>query len=403
MKKVSILFTAAILLSVNAFGQLVRLNSEKSKNALYFDLDRVFNYNLYEHARWGGGLRYDINFSKKRFKTLSFGGYLGYGYEDQRIKWGVRSELCGSSQHRLRLYTDFIHDLTPDAGRNLLDYSVADFTATGSFMARRFSDAYRWTLGMSRRQSKDLTLSAEGRLSFERRLYDYWGLIYPESDSVWRELPSAFFSEARFCLSYKEKWSTEILLGTRIDNPMLVARLLSQYDNTLLFSFFKLHLFAQAGITPENTPYSRMFDLGGSWGSPLYFQRSLVTARHNEFTANVFSMVAMRLTTRKPLFDLYSELFQIGTNPVPFVMLNAAWGRLWNEDGDGLKIHNALILMSPTKGIAEVGAGINGLLRFGNIDWGGMVAYRLSPASAFYHFSDPKDNLSWLVTASLHL
>ena len=84
-------------------------------------------------------------------------------------------------------------------------------------------------------------------------------------------------------------------------------------------------------------------------------------------------------------------------------MLNAAWGRLWNEDGDGLKIHNALILMSPTKGIAEVGAGINGLLRFGNIDWGGMVAYRLSPASAFYHFSDPKNNLSWLVTASLHL
>ena len=76
MKKASILFTAAILLSVNAFGQLVRLNSEKSKNALYFDLDRVFNYNLYEHARWGGGLRYDINFSKKRFKTLSFGFFI---------------------------------------------------------------------------------------------------------------------------------------------------------------------------------------------------------------------------------------------------------------------------------------------------------------------------------------
>ena len=402
MKKTAILFAASIILSMNVMGQLVRLNDAKSKNALYFDLDRLFNYNLYEHARWGGGLRYDINFKEGRFKALSLGGYLGYGYEDQRIKWGLRTDLQGRSWHQTHLYTEFFHDLTPDAGRNLTNYSVTDFTATGSFMERRFSDTYRWTLGMSRKQSKKVALGIKGRFSYERRLYDYWGLLYPESDSAWDALPSTFFLESHFSLSHNH-WTTELLLGTRLKDPIPITRLLTQYDNTLTFSFLKLQLFLQGGISPENTPYSRMFDLGGSWGSPLYFQRSLTTVRPNEFTANAFLLLVSRLSTRKPLFDFFNNAFQIGSSPVPFVMLNAAWGMIWGEDEDGLKIHDGLILMSPTKGIAEAGAGISGLLRFGMVDWGGVVVYRLTPVSAFYHLPDDKDNFTWLITATMHL
>ena len=84
-------------------------------------------------------------------------------------------------------------------------------------------------------------------------------------------------------------------------------------------------------------------------------------------------------------------------------MFNAAWGMLWDEDEDGLKIHDELNLMSPTMGIAEAGAGISGLLRFGMVDWGGLVVYRLTPSSAFYHLPDSKDNLAWLITATMHL
>jgi hypothetical protein len=58
---------------------------------------------------------------------------------------------------------------------------------------------------------------------------------------------------------------------------------------------------------------------------------------------------------------------------------------------------------APDKGIAEVGAGIDGVLIWGAIKWGCAAVYRLTPTSADYHYTDTRNNLALLFTARIDL
>ena len=46
---------------------------------------------------------------------------------------------------------------------------------------------------------------------------------------------------------------------------------------------------------------------------------------------------------------------------------------------------------------------IDGLLVWGLVDWGLGVVYRLTPASAVYHLTEPKNNFALFFTATLEL
>ena len=101
----------------------------------------------------------------------------------------------------------------------------------------------------------------------------------------------------------------------------------------------------------------------------------------------------LKLTTREPLFRLENKVMAIGTAPSPFVLCNAAWGMMGDYTGPNV----------PDKGIAEVGAGVDGLVVWSAIRWGGAVIYRLTPASAAYHLPERSDNLVFVFTAKLDL
>lgn len=385
-----------IALTTSAMAQMIPLTDTASRNTLWFDIDRVFNYNLYERSRWGGGLQYDIGLKGERFRTLSLGGYVAYGYLDQRWKWGLKVDLAGRSKREPRTYIEFFHDLTIDASRTLTTYSIRTFSETGNYMSRLFSDTYRLTVGHSYKPFAALTADVKLRLSTERYLHYYYTLLYPENRSALLDLPSARFAEAILTLSTATGWTLQAtggLVGVKQDDVSAFLRVLAQYEHVYDFSIFRYMLFAQCGVTTREVPYSRMFDLGGTWGSPFFFNQSILTARPNEFTSNLFAMIASRLTLQKPLIELYNHALQLGTSPNPFVFIDVAWGNTWEDQ----------MYITPDKGIAEVGAGIDGLLRSGQIDWGLGVVYRLTPPSADYHFANSRDNYTILVSAILHL
>lgn len=405
MKKTFLIALCFIALPMSTMAQLISLSSTESRNKLWLDPNRIYDYNLYEKSRWGLGLQYDINFKTEKelnamenptgFKTLSFSGYGAYGYGDQRFKWGLKADLQGASTKQSHTYLEISHDLTADASRTL---STPDFNilrAPASFMTNFFSDSYRLTLGHSRKITKRIFESLELRLSRERPLHDDFYLFYPASYSELKDLKYNDYIEGLIYVAHTSGWSAQLIVGTTDVTPLNpFSRLLVQYDHHFYFSFLNLGIFAQAGgVVSNETPYSRMFDLGGTWGSPLLLNHALLTARVNEFTANVFSMVNLKLTTRKPLAEFYNKLLAIGTSPQPFLLCNAAWGYLWEQTN----------YIAPDRGIAEVGAGIDGLLVWGEIHWGFGVVYRLTPEAAPYHFSDPKDNLTYLFTAYLDL
>lgn len=398
MKKIVLVILTLIALPSNSIAQLVPLVSKES-NVLSLDINRIYDYNQYEKSRWGLGLQYDIALGGERFSTLSLSGYGAYGYEDQRFKWGLMAGLQSKLKHKSLFYVRFFHDLTPEASRYLNTYQLLNFTSTGSFMTRLFSDTYRLTFGFSRQATAKRTDGFELRLSRERPLHYGTSLIYPSSYSDLKNIHHTDFIEGRLFVSHTSGLRGELLAGTHgkfshfYQNMQPFLRLLLQYDKEIIFSTFKLDFFAQGGFANNDAPYSRLFDLGGTWGSPIALQRSLLTARPNEFVANLFTLINLKLTTQEPLFRFNSEFLAIGTAPSPFLLCNAAWGKL----RDSVESH------VPDKGIAEVGAGVDGLLVWGAVKWGGAVVYRLTPSSAAYHYSDTKDNLLFLFTAQLDM
>lgn len=380
-------------------GQLISLFNSEGGNELSFDVNRIYDYNQYEKSRWGLGLQYDITLGSERFNTLSLSGYGAYGYEDRRFKWGLKADLQSRLQHHSHSYVELFHDITPDASRYLNTYQLLNFTSTGSYMTRLFSDTYRLILGFSRQATTKRADGFELRFSRERPLHYGTTQIYPSSYSDLLDLPYIDFIEGRLFLAHTSGIRGELLAGTYGDfshfyqTMQPFVRLLLQYDQTFNISAFKLDVFAQGGFANSDAPYSRLFDLGGTWGSPIALQRSLLTARPNEFVTNLFTLVNLKLTTQEPLFRLNSELLAMGTAPSPFLLCNAAWGKMGDYEGPYV----------PDKGIAEVGAGFDGLLVWGAVKWGGAVVYRLTPSTAAYHYPDTKDNLVFLFTAQLDI
>jgi hypothetical protein len=377
-------------------GQRILLSSSESKNELYLDPNRFYSYNLYEKSRWGVGLGYDIKLgrpSRPGLTLLSLGVYGAWGYEDQRLKWGGNVGLKGLSKSgkKYHTYVDVFHDLTPPGTRNMGTFELLQFTETGNFMTRRFNDTWRVTAGVSRMKTAKLQETLELRWSRERELWSGNSLIYPASGAELRSMPHADFAELRLYVAHTSGLSGELLAGTMTPWKKYFARLLLQYGHRFFFDPLTLDLFAQSGIVNDDAPYSRCFDLGGTWGSPLALERSLLTARPNEFTANVFGLVTLKLSLKNPLVDYYHNVLLVGTSPRPFVMCNAAWGT----------VDKSSSLQVPDKGILEVGGGVDGLLVWGSVQWGAAVAYRLTPTSAAYHLPATEDNFVFLLTAKL--
>lgn len=397
-KKTLILLYAVCCLLPVAQGQLVSL-SRSGGGPLWVDLDRLYNYNQYEKSRWGLGLRYGYHLNELKagdpwYERLSVGAYFGYGYADQRFKWGADAYYWTDLKHQGKVYLSFFHDLTPEASRQLSAYSLSSFTATGSFMNRLFSDTRRLTAGFSSRTRGHERFGLEVRLSDERKLYGGNTIYYPQNQDEWNTLGHTRFAEALLLFEHDCGIMGEVTFGHHTgewwQDSGFFVRALVQYDQVFpIGNPFDLQVYAQAGFS-DHAPLSRCFNLGGTWGSPLLFHRSLLTARLDEFIANVFALTCLRFGFSQPLFVLQNNLLVIGTAPRPFVLLDAAWGKMRN-------FNNA----APDRGIAEVGAGIDGLVRWGAVDWGIVVAYRLTPPETFYHLPEPKDNFLFLFTATL--
>ncbi|MBO4587140.1 MAG: hypothetical protein J5677_04920 [Bacteroidales bacterium] len=403
MKK-TILFTLGIIaLQLSALGQLIPL-SHDGGGPLWLDADKVYNYNQYEKSRWGLGLQWgwmanEIDTTRYGWDRLSAGAYTGYGYADQRFKWGVNVSLWGNPKLEERFYLSFIHDLTPDALHTLASPGITVLSLPASFMTRLYSDTWRLTLGFSQKRPVkkifELFYSLELHLSRERLLYDIYGQIqYPTYDEL-KDMEASNFAELQLTLFHSSGWSGRVTFGsynTDTDkNGEFFLRTLVQYERKIQYDFLEFQIYGQGGfVEGTEVPYSRRFDLGGSWGCPLALNHTLLSARPNEFTANCFVLFNLKLTTRNPLFEFFNNIVALGTAPKPFVLCNGAWG----------KAHD---YPAPEKGIAEVGAGIDGLLRWGEVYWGLGVVYRLTPASAPYHFTDSRDNMTILFSAYLDL
>lgn len=367
------LLVVCALLSVGgtATAQYVELVSRK----LYFDLDKLWNYNLYERSRWGGGLKFTPR------DGIDITGYVGYGVRDQQWKGGLGFAAKLPWSHRQGVvYLNVGRDYFAAASRQMKAVNLTDVSGLSAFMSRRMSDrlyvraGYRWkNAAMS--YTVDGMLFDGGRLFADRRL-----LYKIDGDDVMPENGG----EVRLVASHRCGLSAELTGSYLVSPDRMTLRLLTQYDKSHVLGPFNLITFAQAGITSPNAPYIYMFDLGGTYGAPIHFRNALLTAEPNEFTANYFAFTSLRLAMRKPLYKVYSQFFAVGSNPLPQVGLNAAWGDLWSHESDlgsfppaGYVYQDGVTMQSPSHGVLEVLVGIDGLIKWGLVDYGATITYRV--------------------------
>lgn len=396
MRKAAFIIAACILLAPSTFGQLVRINGKESKNELYLDLGRVWSYNLYEQSRWGAGLEWRTAGETWQMASNIYLGYSGYaklwsGGASGKLTTAIGQWSLGASR-----------DLVAVGSRRLSGGSFSDPGSLAAFMTRRMSERHTLAAGYSRLLTHGKVLAGL-QLFHGYRLYDSTGLLYAKDGSAlpredgWEATMGGIWREADGALSVQCKFG-ELSPGGRA-----FLRIIGQYENEWHIGLLKTSLFVQGGMVNAGAPYPCLFDLGGTWGAPFCFNNTLLTARPNEFTADIYTFAGIRIETTIPFYKVYDQLFALGSVPVPFVGLNVAWGMLRGMDDHGVALRDGLMLQAPYLGIVEPVIGIDGLLRWGVVDWGLAAAYRIVPYGAAYRDTALRNNLSLMVTAKLLL
>lgn len=390
--KRSLLILLYLSAAMGARGQYTRLAGDPSHTALYLDAGRIWNYNLYEHSRWGGGLMLTTHPSNFIFSQIDAEGYLGYGTYDQRWKYGAAlDELIHDSPFHSALYQRIEHDYFTAGSRHIANpWSRGQLL--GGFMSHRMTEESLVTFGY-RWNTQPWRWAVEFTWGERRCLFNETNLLYAKQDLMNYER----FGRLRLLIRHSSGFAAQY----EYLSDWKTMRLLADFRRSIPLSILKLDLYAQGGVTPKGNRYIDLFDLGGFFSAPLYLERGFSTIRPNEFTSNTFASFYLRLQTAAPFFKSYNPLFGTGTNPSPFFSINALWGMLWNQDENGQRPWLVSYLQAPNRGLLEVSLGIDGIIRYGVTDWGVAVAYRITSPTAAYHNTDARHNIAILITAKL--
>jgi len=391
-----ILLTLAAALPAGA--QSIRLTPYQAPSALYADIGSLFNYNLYEHARFEAGLSWvQPNESARRTAggnnsespkvflgqwTLS--GYVAYGVYDKAWKYGGSWSLRLPGHHDVRVGMSVKDDLEQAASRRMEDYNMVQTSMNNSYVASRFSHVQAVEGKVSWKFASQWKASVTARYSREQELFRMSAQTLGDSPQPW-----VHYTEAALRLG-SNHLALLVQPGvafTKNSQPYL--RLLAQYTYGDLRK--GLHLWAQAGYATalcqgrhSMAPESRRFDISGTSGTPYYFEHTFLTIPPNQEYTNLFAHLCAKYTAPEPL---WKSSF---SNPRPFLQANIAIA-------DYRGINPCLLNESPYGALLEPATGFDGIIRWGILDMGFAVAYRVIPLDTL----NPKNNLALAIVAQL--
>ena len=381
--KKGIMLVVGLLMAVGGcYGQWVRVAGDEERG-LYLDLDRVWNYNLYEKSRWGAGVRYELGVGSEELgvKNDVFVGYSPYARVLSGGIGGSFEVMSDELRVKRGIKVWVSHELTAAGSRRLGGVSFSDVSSLSSFMSSRMNErlAIQFTVYGLQFRDYGLQFTVGGSVYRGCRLYDDGGMLYydgllwfqGEREDGWEAVGSGEWKVGSGKCGVLFK-TGEVWPGGR-----WFARAIGEFEDEWTLGAVKASVFGQAGIVSTGAPYTYMFDLGGTMGAPLFFERSLLTVRPTEFTADRYGLGSLRVETAKPLYSVWSMMAAVGSRPVPFVGINGAVGALSGMDAEGRLTHEGLTLQAPHRGVAEAFAGIDGVVRWGVVDWGVAVARRI--------------------------
>ena len=372
---------------------------------LNIDVSRLLDFNVYEGFRPGIGL----HTNDKLVKNISLGGYFAYGFQDDRIKYGVNLDFILSAKQDMKLGLIYKNDLEESSGYQFLENPGMNST-----------ESYRyWFI-------KDMTYLEGSAMNFQfRPLRKLKSLIsvsqfakfntsgFYFNDGNENDLPGQeyHFLETTLQLAYTPNetlfFIDNELINSYGSTPAIYANISKGFKNelgdfdywkvgaklllsTLTKNFGKTDLVITAGKVFGELPYYELYNGHASYYDfTIETANSFATMRMNEFLSDEFVTVYLRQ-------DFGSLLFKTKKfKPEILLITSFAFGRLEKPD-----LQQGIDFKTLEKGFYESGVLFNNLIRSANIIGLGFgVYYRYGP----YAFANTKENFAYKLSMTFDL
>lgn len=354
------------------------------------DLAKLYRYNRYEKSYAGLGLY--TNDKLSRFFNL--GGYAGYGFGDELLKYGGALQLNLMKYNVLKLKIKYSNDLEESAGTRFFDADEKPFSTLNwrSFYISRMDKVESAEASVQFRLLRYVTASAGIRKALKEAAFDYGWVERSGDVSVITNNHDFGYFIAGFKFAYMEKFvrnnNEQYSLGTNF--PVLWLQYTgcrsgflnggysyNRLDARVTYSIYnkllgKTSFLLTGGMVDHEVPYSELINGSGSGGAnfSVYAPGSFTTMRPSEFLNDRYA--AMFLTHNFGKLLMRTKYFE----PEISVALNMGIGSLANPQN-----HRWVDFNTMEKGYYETGVIINNLLKssFSGIGIGGF--YRFGPYS----------------------
>jgi len=372
---------------------------------LDMDINSLYNYNKYEGSRWGMGLYTNDGVSK----TLSLGGFAGYGFKDQKMKYGGQLVVDLNKYREWQLKLSYQHNLKEvgaDLSNNQSLLSLNNYLRT--YMGSRYDECVEQKAELGFRPFRFLKVTTSLSLKDLNPTYTYAYKGVPltnyKADEVQVSVRYAYGEELEtfggqrvvnfegnpvFNLTYKRGISLFNKNSYKY-NRIEATIDFTAYNGRIGQSTFRL----ASGFIDRSLPYGLLFTGEGSKDSdiPLLINNSFQALKPYEFLSDKY----VRLFYSHNFGSLLINTKRF--KPQFVIVQNSGWGGLRSASD------HEIDFKTPDKIYLESGLIINNIVKikymnlfYFNLGVGGFYRY------GSYGLANSSDNLALKLAMSVSL
>jgi len=352
------------------------------------DMSQFIRINRYEGLRLGAGFYTNPEFNQ----NLSVGGYLAYGFRDNRVKFGTSADFYVWKRYNLQAGIQYQDDVFEPGNLQFWeDKSLLSSNSLRYFVTERMDKIQRGSVYLQMQPYRFTQLQIGLNAFHVRPGYEY-SFIDNENDLLYSSFNFSELSvKFRFIFgeSYAQIGKRKIfmdskkpalffnfikgskILGGNFDYQKYEAKVTHQFR---LRGLGQMQITLIGGLINGDVPYPILFN-GRGMGrnvpvvTPDYFQ----TMNLYEFASNQFINFFWTHNFGQLLYKSTSKIFK----PELVIAHSMGWGSLNN-----LTAHQGIELKTLEKGFLESGVMINNILKFKYMD----TAYWGLGAGVYYRY-----------------
>lgn len=348
-------------------------------------LSELMRFNQFEGFRLGAGLQTNERVSKH----LILGGYVGYGFRDQRLKYG------GDVTWRIRpdrdiwfsaAWSNDVREAAQHKARSMGRLSNDSFR---EFLAQRMDSVGTWNATLNLRPLRFTQLQIQAARKEVRPLYEYRF----SAEGIDRQIFSSSEVDVQFRYAYGEKlfMSGGKMVSGGTKAPVLFLRYtqglpdvlgsnvqFERYSASISKTFLtrafgKTYVMAEGGLLQGRVPYSWLFAAPGGnvdEARAIFIHHAFQTMGLYEFTGNRYAHLFVK-------HDFGTLLLKNKYMQPNFSLVHAS-GFSWLDEP---ALHQGIAMQDMRDGFHESGLHIENILRFNYVNIakmgiGGGVYYR---------------------------